>query len=109
MTDRASREHVARFILVGLYTGSRSGDICRAALTQAIGRGFVDLDNGLFYRRGLNVAETKKRTPTIQIPPTGCLLTCADRARLGISKKAVVEFNGEPVGEIRREGLRARR
>jgi hypothetical protein len=43
LTDRASRQHVARFILVGLYTGTRSGAICGAALSPAIGRGCVDL------------------------------------------------------------------
>ena len=52
-TERASRQHVARFVLVGLYTGTRSGAICNAALTPAIGRGFIDLENGVFYRRAL--------------------------------------------------------
>ena len=31
-TNRAVGRHLARFILVGLYTGSRSGAICGAAL-----------------------------------------------------------------------------
>ena len=45
-------KHVARFILIGLYTGTRAGAIC-AALTPAIGRGHVDLDGGKFYRKAL--------------------------------------------------------
>jgi integrase len=101
-TDRASRQHVARFILVGLYTGSRSSAICNAALTPTIdGRGYVDLENGIFYRLGLGVAETKKRQPTIPIHPR--LLSHMRRwRRLGISKTAVIEYAGEPVKSVRK-------
>ena len=67
---------MARFILVGLYTGTRSGAICGAALTLAIGRGWVDLDAGLFYRKALGDRQTKKRQPTIE-SQTGCSRTCA--------------------------------
>lgn len=105
-TDRRSRRHVARFILVGLYTGTRSSAICGAALTQAIGRGFVDVEKGVFYRRAQGVAETKKRQPTIGIPDR--LLTHIRRwARLGIATKAIVEFNGEPVKSVRKAFARA--
>jgi integrase len=105
-TDRASRQHVARFILVGLYTGSRSGAICNAALTEAIGRGYVDLDKGLFYRRGLGDAETKKRQPTVSIPER--LLTHMRRwRRLRISNQAVVEYQAQPVKSVRKAFARA--
>ena len=43
-TRRAVGRHVARFILVGSYTGSRSSAICGAALMPTVGRGHVDLD-----------------------------------------------------------------
>lgn len=56
-TERASRQHVTRFILVALHTGTRSEAICGAALDPAIGRGFVDLEKGLFHRRALGAAE----------------------------------------------------
>ena len=42
-TERAVGRHIARFILVGLYTGTRSSAIRRAALIPTIGRGHVDL------------------------------------------------------------------
>ena len=45
---RHTLRHIARYILVGLYTGSRNGDICNAAVTPAIGRGYVDLRSGIF-------------------------------------------------------------
>jgi integrase len=105
-TDRATRQHVARFILVGLYTGTRAGAICNAALTPAIGRGYVDLENGYFHRRGLGVAETKKQQPPIRIPPR--LLTHMRRwRRLRISNSAVIEFAGEPVKSVRKAFARA--
>src|SRR5262245_60791767 len=43
-TRRAVGRHVARFILVGLYTGTRSATICGAALMPTVGRGHLDLD-----------------------------------------------------------------
>jgi hypothetical protein len=42
-TRRAVGRHVARFVLVGLYTGTRSSAIYGAALMPTIGRGHVDL------------------------------------------------------------------
>ena len=45
-TLRAVGRHVARFILVGLYTGTRSAAICGAALMPTVGRGHVDLEQG---------------------------------------------------------------
>lgn len=100
-TDRASRQHIARFLLVGLYTGSRAGVICSAALTRAIGRGWVDLDNGVFYRNPEGKKKTKKRAPPIRIPDR--LLAHMRRwERKGLSKNAVVEFNGKPVASVRK-------
>jgi hypothetical protein len=62
-TKRNVGEHIARFILVGLYTGTRHAAICGAAFQPAIGRGHVDLDHGVFYRRAQGARETKKRAP----------------------------------------------
>jgi integrase len=92
--------HIARFILVGLYTGSRAGDICGAALMPTIGRGYVDLDRGIFKRKPDNKKETSKRQPTVPIPPR--LLAHMRRwQRLGISRHSVIEFNGKPISRIR--------
>jgi integrase len=106
VTDRASRQHIARFILVALYTGTRSGAICNAALTPAIGRGYVDLEKGIFHRRGLGVTETKKRQPEVLIHPK--LLAHMRRwRRLGLSNNAVIEFAGQPVKSVKKAFARA--
>jgi integrase len=94
-----SSKHVARFILVGLYTGTRAGAICGAALLPTIGRGYVDLDKGIFVRKGLGVRETNKRQPTVDISPR--LLAHMRRwKRLGISNHSVIEWQGKPVARI---------
>jgi integrase len=105
-TDRKSRQHVARFILVALYTGTRSSAVCGAALTEAVGRGYVDLQRGIFHRRALGAVETKKRQPVIQIPDR-LLVHMRRWAALGISKTAIVEFNGEPVKSVRKAFARS--
>jgi integrase len=69
MPGRYTSRHIARYILIALYTGSRNGDICGAALMPTIGRGYVDLDRGIFKRKPDNKRATSKRQPTVPIPP----------------------------------------
>lgn len=108
-TDRRSRRHVARFILVGLYTGTRSSAICGAALEPTSGRGWVDLDRGVFYRRAAGKRETKKRQPPVRLPVR--LLAHMRRWKATAEARddlpadyvpSVVEWNGQPIGSIRK-------
>jgi integrase len=100
-TDRRSRRHVARFILIALYTGSRAGVICAAATRPGEGRGFVDYERGVFYRRAPGARQTKKRAPPIRIPDR--LLAHMRRwRRLGLSRDAVIEWNGAPIGSVKK-------
>lgn len=91
-----TRRHVARFILVALYTGTRAGAVCGAALGPvASGTGWVDLDRGLFYRRGSAQRETKKRQPPAELP----LRLLAHLRRWHVRGAGhVVEWNGKPIG-----------
>lgn len=94
-TRHVSR-HIARFILVGLYTGTRSAAICNAAIRPTVGRGYVDLEQGVYYRKPRGKAETTKRQPSIRLPDK--LLTHLRRwARLGLCEHCIVEWEGEPV------------
>jgi integrase len=100
-TRRVVGQHIARFVLIGLYTGTRSSAICGAALMPTVGRGHVDLNQGVFYRRKIGRRETKKRQPPAKLPPR--LLAHLRRwARLGVSRNAVVEWNGRPVASVRK-------
>jgi integrase len=60
--------HVARFILIGLYTGTRH----EANLNMRWGvnskGGWFDLDNGVMYRRGEGEVDTNKRRVPAPIP-----------------------------------------
>jgi integrase len=100
-TQRDVGKHIARFILVGLYTGTRHAAICRAAFNPAIGRGYVDLERGVFYRRAQGARETKKRQPSIRL--NGRLLAHLRRWQcLGISVHSVIEWNEKPVQSVRK-------
>ena len=96
-TGRYSRRHVARFILVALYTGTRAGTVCGAALERVAGSGYIDLDGGVFYRRPASARETKKRRPPVPLPPR--LLAHLRRwKRLG--QRFSVEWNGNSVLDV---------
>jgi integrase len=103
-TDRRSRQHVAKFILVALYTGTRASAVCGAGLGPTIGRGWIDLDRGVFYRRPAGKRETKKRQPPVPLPPQ--LLAHLRRwQRRG--QHYAVEWNREPVQGIKKAFARA--
>jgi integrase len=100
-TRRAVGRHVARFILVGLYTGTRAAAVCGAALMPTVGRGHVDLDQGVFYRRAIGRRETNKRQPPVKLSPR--LLAHMRRwKRRGLSRQTVIEWNGVPVTSVRK-------
>ena len=86
---------------MGLYTGTRHAAICGAAFHEAIGRGHIDLERGVFFRRAKGAAQTKKRQPAVRLPDR--LLAHLRRwHRLGIATHAVVEWNGRPVSSVRK-------
>ena len=96
-TGRRSRQHIARFLLVALYTTSRKQVVCSAALGPAAGRPWVDLERGVFYRRPVGERETNKRRLAITVPPS---LLAHMRRWKRRGQKHVVEFNGEPISSI---------
>lgn len=101
VTKRRSRQHVARFILVGLYTGTRSAAICAASYAPEDGRGWVDLDRGVFYRRAAGARQTKKRQPPVRLPQR--LVAHMRRWReADPAARAVVEFNDRSIKSIRK-------
>lgn len=98
-SDRFTRRHIAKFILVGCYTGTRSGAICNASFEKMPGRGYIDLEKGVYYRRAAGERETKKRKPPIQLPPQ--LLAHLRKWRKN-GQRFVIEWNGKPVKRMYR-------
>jgi integrase len=103
-TDRRSRQHVAKFILVALYTGTRASAVCGAGFGPTVGRGWIDLERGVFYRRPAGKRETKKRQPPVPLPP-GLLAHLRRWDRRG--QRFAVEWNREPVQGIKKAFARA--
>jgi integrase len=100
-TKRDVGKHIARFLLIGLYTGTRHAAICGAAFQPAIGRGYIDLERGVFYRLRKGAKTTKKKQTPVRLPAR--LLAHIRRwYRLGKASHAVVEWNGKPVKSVRK-------
>jgi integrase len=99
-TGRKSRQHVARFVLIALYTGTRAGAICGGSFNRVQGSGYIDLERGVFYRKPEGERETKKRKPPAKIPDR--LLAHMRRWHRDKPGRAgqvyAVQFNGKPIG-----------
>jgi integrase len=106
LTDKRPLRHLARFIIIGLYSGTRAGAIASASPIVAIGRSFVDLDRGVYYRRARGKLETNKRQPPMPIPPR--LLAHLRRWKhRKLIARSFVEFNGEEVTSVKTAFKRA--
>jgi integrase len=101
LTGRPTRRHAARFLLVGLYTGTRAGAICAAAVRPTTGCGHVDLEAGVFYRKPIRARRKKnKPQPPVRMPDR--LLAHTRRwVRCGIARSFLVEWNDKPVKSVR--------
>jgi integrase len=92
--------HLARFILIGLYTGTRAGAIASASPRREAGKSFIDLDAGLYYRLARGRRATNKRQSVVPLPSR--LLAHLRRwSKLGIAKDYFVEWNGKPVASVK--------
>ena len=97
--------HVARFILIGLYSGTRHDAILNLRWKQNSKGGWFDLDGGMMYRRGRGQAETKKRRPPVPIHVN--LIAHVERWRR-ITIHGPVEYHGRLILKQRTGFERAR-
>jgi len=95
--DWAMRQHVARWMLIAHYTGTRKAAILNASFRQEIGRGYIDLEAGLWHRRGAGVRATKKRQPPVPLPRP---LIGHLRRWKNNGQTYPVEFGGKPIASI---------
>jgi integrase len=103
---RVNRAHMRRFILSGLYTGTRPGVIPKVLWRESPTQAWADTDDGLIYRRGrAERDQPTKRRPLVKVPDR--LLAHMRRwKRLdeesGVTVSTVVHHGGEPVRKVRR-------
>jgi integrase len=121
-SSRANRAHMARFVLIALYTGSRSAVVTSLLWRESPAQAWVDLERGMVYRRGRAERDHKtKRRPVVKLSPR--LLSHMRRwrrideaqeiawreedARLGPGRpvrllNAVVHHGGLPVAKVKK-------
>jgi integrase len=98
--------HLARFILLGLYTGTRHDAILRLQwMPNTIG-GWIDLKAGVLYRRPIGAVERGKRRPPLPIPPR--LLPHLRRWRKHTAR-FLIEWQGLPIASQERRAWRRAR
>jgi integrase len=104
---RQGNRHLARFILIGVYTGTRHGAILKLQWRENVNGGWVDLERGVLYRRGTAQKETRKRQPPVRIPPR--LLAHLRRWKRHDEGMAhIVHYADKGVAKERRAWVRAR-
>jgi integrase len=99
-TEKRPLRHLARFILIGLYTGTRASAIAAASPYRDTGHSFVDLEQGIYYRLAIGRRATNKRQTPAPLPPR--LLAHMRRwVRRGIVTSHFVEWHGTPVKSVK--------
>lgn len=68
MADKDGARSIRRFVLLGLYTGTRSGALRSMGWMENTEGGWIDLKKGVLHRRPEGEAETNKRKPSSRIP-----------------------------------------
>ena len=101
--------HLTRFTIINLHTGNRTGTTLGLKWTPSKTHGWIDLKSRMMVRRGTAVAETKKRTPTVQIPDQ--LMPYLERWHAVDFQRGwhwVVNYEGAQVKKLRRSWDTAR-
>lgn len=91
--------YVARFILLGLYTGTRHASILSLRWYPSPDAGWLDSETGIIYRAGSAEKQTRKRRTAARMPDR--LLAHVRRwAALDLARgpqTAVVRYKGQPI------------
>lgn len=103
LAARRSR-HLAYFILISLYTGTRKAAVLNLAFAPQTEGGWIDCDAGVIYRIGSEEGKTAKRRPPVRMPRK--LLGHMRRLRAS-GQRWAVEYDGQRVGSLKTSWARA--
>lgn len=95
--NKPRRRHLARFILIALYTATRHEAILGMQWHPNTVSGWFDLDAGRMYRRPPGSKKTKKRQPIARLPDRLAAHLRRWRRLDGDGVSHVVHFNGERI------------
>jgi integrase len=91
--------HVARYILVALYAGTRKDRVVQAGFIREPGKPWIDLQRGEYHRAAPGeIVAANKRAPTIRIPRR---LLSHMRRWYQLGAKYPVELHGEKCVDTR--------
>jgi len=98
--------HLARFILIGAFTGTRHDAILKLQWAPNTSGGWIDLDSAVLYRRPLEAVDSRKRRPPVPIPPR---LQPHLRRWRRLTTRYVIEWAGKPIASQERRAWRTAR
>jgi integrase len=100
--QKVDYSYVARFIIIGIYTGTRHDALLGLRWTAALSGGHADIERGVLFRRGSAERETSKRRPPVRISQR--LLAHMERWRRADEKDVqhVIHYNGGRVLKMKR-------
>ena len=100
-TEKRPLRHLARFILLAIYSGSRAGAVLTASPCRGEGRSYVDLERGIFYRLAEGARATQTSASRRCRCRAACSPICAGGSQKGIVSEHFVEWNGRPVKSVK--------
>lgn len=98
--------HLARFILIAVYTGTRHNAILNLQWAPNTTGGWIDLESAVLYRRPIEAVDSRKRRPPVPIPPR--LLPHLRRWRR-LTARHVIEWAGKRIASQERRAWRTAR
>jgi integrase len=101
---RLGMRHIARFILIGLYTGTRHATILGLRWTPSDDAGWIDCQRGILYRAGGREIQSRKAKATSRIPER-LMIHVRAWAAADLAKgpqTAVIRWKGQPIVKERR-------
>lgn len=96
----AINRHLARFILLGLYTGSRKAVLLDIQWMANTVGGWVDLNKGVLHRKPAGEEETKKRKPPMRLGRKILAHLRRWKAIDDAERSRLAEEAGEPVAAL---------
>lgn len=95
---RKNAPHIAWFILIALYTGTRKRAVLDLRFEPHTAGGWIDCDRGVIYRAAKDMRKTKKKKPPVRMPRK--LLAHMKRRKANGATWAV-EWKGQRIGDIK--------